>query len=265
MNSEGHEPQLSDITLEQYLLGELPRKEMAATKRLLERDEKLRNRLEELERSNLEILEQYPAERMSRRIQSKLDPQPPTTNIFQSWPMKAFVGAAALVLLVLLLPHDFDSVRPGETTSTERLKGQEPHLKLFRKTPDGSEGLEDGARVVAGDIIRIAYLAAGHPYGLIVSVDGKGAVTLHVPHQGSRSVRLENDGEVLLDFALELDDAPRWERFFFVTCDTPFDVAPVLEAARQIKIDRPVDQAEKLDLPDDLDQFVISLEKGAKP
>jgi hypothetical protein len=265
MNSEGNEPQLPDITLEQYLLGELPRKEMAATKRLLERDEKLRSRLEELERSNREILDRHPAEGMSRRIESKLGPQPSAMHFLQPWTMKALVGAAALVLLVFLLPHDFDSIRPGGTTSTERLKGQEPHLKLFRKTPEASEELEDGARVVAGDVIRIAYLAAGQPYGIIISVDGKGAVTLHVPHRGRRSVRLENDGEVLLDFALELDDAPRWERFFFVTGRTPFDVAPILEAAKDIDLDVSVDRPERLDLPSDLAQFVISLEKGTKP
>ncbi len=265
MNSEGHEPQPPDITLEQYLLGELPRSEMAALKRLIERDERLRSRLEKLGRSNEEILERYPAELMSRQIQSKLGRRPTHAHLLRPWTMKALVGAAALVLLVFLLPHDFDSFRPGETTSTERLKGQEPQMRLFRKTPGGSESLGDGARAVPGDIIRIAYLAAGRPYGLIVSVDGRGTVTLHVPHQGNRSVRLENDGEVLLDFALELDDAPRWERFFFVTGDTPFNAAPVLEAAKQVDIDGAVDQAEKLDLPDDLDQFVISLEKGPKP
>jgi hypothetical protein len=144
----------------------------------------------------------------------------------------------------------------------ERIKGQGPQLKLYRKTADGSEALEDGTRVFRGDVVRIGYQAAGRAYGVIVSVDGRGTVTLHLPHQGKQSVPLENDGQVLLDFALELDDAPRWERFYFVTSDASFDATPVLRAARQIDIKRPVDQAEKLILPKDLHQFVISLEKG---
>jgi hypothetical protein len=64
---------------------------------------------------------------------------------------------------------------------------------------------------------------------------------------------------------LELDDAPRWERFYFITGNAPFDVAPVLQAANRIDIESPLDRAEKLDLPKDLDQFVVSLEKGTKP
>ena len=38
---------------------------------------------------------------------------------------------------------------------------------------------------------------------------------------------------MLLDQAYELDDAPRWERFYFVTGDTPFAVAPIVDAARR--------------------------------
>jgi hypothetical protein len=95
-----------------------------------------------------------------------------------------------------------------------------------------------------------------------LSVDGRGTATLHLPHQGNRSVRLENEGAVLLDFALELDDTPRWERFYFVCSNTAFDVAPVFKAAEQIDVERTVDQAERLDLPEGLEQFVVSLEKG---
>ena len=36
----------------------------------------------------------------------------------------------------------------------------------------------------------------------------------------------------------------------------------ILSAAKQIDVEKAVDQAERLDLPDDLDQFVVSLEKG---
>ena len=71
-------------------------------------------------------------------------------------------------------------------------------------------------------------------------------------------------GTVVHPLALELDDAPRWERFYFVTGDAPFETAPVVGAASQIDIEKTVDQPEKLDLPEDLDQFVVSLEKGIR-
>lgn len=270
MNLEGRERWLPDITLEQYLLGELPEKEMAEAKRLVEEDEEHRMRIDALERSNREILERYPADFMSRRIRSKLEGQHRRQTsgklLFLPRSVTPLVGAAvALVLLFIVLPENFISWRPGEDASMEQVKGQGPQLKLYRKTPDGSEALEDGTRVFEGDVIRIGYQAAGRAYGVILSVDGRRTVTLHQPQQGNRSVRLINNGQILLDFALELDDSARWERFYFVTADAPFDVTPILEAAKQVDIERPVDRPDKLDLPKGLDQFVVSLEKGTKP
>jgi hypothetical protein len=143
-----------------------------------------------------------------------------------------------------------------------RTKGQGPSIKIYRKTPEGSQSLEDGATAYRGDVIRLGYQAAGRSYGVILSVDGFGKATLHLPQKGTRAARLNTDGRVLLDFALELDDAPSWERFYFVTGDDPFDVSPILEAVRQVELDRPVDLPDDLALPEVLEQFVISLEKG---
>jgi hypothetical protein len=266
MNPDGRRRRISDITLERYLLGELPDREMAETKRVLEEDEESRARFRALKRSNREILDQYPPDFMGRQIQSRLDRQDEQSSkkgFFTPWPMAAFMGAAAATLLLLaFLPPELITSRPVENVSTEQIKGHGPNLKLYRKTPDGSEALKDGARAHPGDVIRIGYQAAGHPYGVIVSVDGRGAATLHLPDGGNRSARLQNQGQVLLDFALELDNAPGWERYYFVTSDAPFEVAPVVRAAEQIDIERPVDRPEKLNLSKDLDQFVVSLKKG---
>jgi len=38
---------------------------------------------------------------------------------------------------------------------------------------------------------------------------------------------------VFLDFAYELDDAPRWEAFYFVASDAPFDLEPIRQAVRR--------------------------------
>jgi hypothetical protein len=118
--------------------------------------------------------------------------------------------------------------------STDRIKGLEPTLLLFRKTPQGSEMLQDGAVARPGDLIRIGYRAAGHAWGVILSVDGRGVVTQHLPRDGGQAARLSAESQVLLDFAYELDDAPRWERFYFVAGPAPFDATPVIEAARGV-------------------------------
>jgi hypothetical protein len=266
MNPDERHRRIPDIKLEQYLLGELTAEELAEMKQILDGDAESRARLAALEQSNREILEQYPADVMSRRIQSSLGSvRQPRKRFFPPLPVTAALGAAtALLLLWVVLPANFTTSGPGENPSAERIKGQGPHLMLYRKVGDGSEDLSDGARAYPGDIIRIGYQAAGRLYGVILSVDGRGTATLHLPHEGNRSVRLENEGAVLLDFALELDDAPRWERFYFVCSDTAFDVAPVLRAARQIDVEKAVNQAERLDLPEGLDQFVVSLKKGSQ-
>ena len=84
----------------------------------------------------------------------------------------------------------------------------------------------------ARDVIRLGYQAAGRAFGVIVSMDGRGTVTQHLPATGTAAVALRPGGQVLLDAAYELDNAPRWERFCLVTSERPFDLGVVLDAAR---------------------------------
>jgi hypothetical protein len=105
-----------------------------------------------------------------------------------------------------------------------------PALMLHRRTTNGSEALTPGAAVQEGDQIRVGYRSAGHRYGVILSIDGRGHVTAHLPRTGDRAGALQPAGTVFLDFAYELDDAPRWERFYFVTSESEFAVEPVRRA-----------------------------------
>ncbi len=134
---------------------------------------------------------------------------------------------------------------------------------LFRKTPEGSEVIGDGALAHAGDQIRIGYRAAGRSHGMILSIDGRGVVTRHFPRQGRQAAQLTAKGLVLLDHAYELDDAPRWERFYLVSSRQPFDVAPVLEAARTAAASAGTNPPPALALPASLDQSGLVLIKEA--
>ena len=134
-----------------------------------------------------------------------------------------------------------------------------PALAVYRKTNTGSETLNDGAIAHRGDLIRLGYRAAGKPYGVILSIDGRGAVTMHLPPNGEQAASLQNEPTVLLDKAYELDDAPRWERFYFVTGETSFLVQPVMDAARRAaSSSRP---QPKLELPKGLEQSIFLLQK----
>ena len=105
-------------------------------------------------------------------------------------------------------------------------QGPAAGLSLFRKTANGSETLADGDVAREGDVIRIGYHAVGRRYGVIVSLDGRGGVTRHLPERGATAAPLAPSEVVLLAHAYELDDAPAWERFFFVTADAPFRSRP---------------------------------------
>jgi len=271
MNRETRQAPVADIKLERYVLGELPEAEMAQLSRLLEEDAALRARLDALERSDLEIRERYPASQMAGLVRARLwearrrEPAASKAGVLRLWPAVASLAAAALLVLTVLPEGFFTGPGADVPLATEevvRIKGLPPQVQLFRKTEDGSERLADGARARAGDLIRVAYQAAGRPFGVIVSLDGRGAATLHLPQEGQQAARLGSSGSVLLDFAYELDDAPRWERFYFVTGETDFAVAPVLEAVARLGTGSPISTPDALALPEGLEQFIISLDKG---
>jgi len=237
-------PRVPDLILERYRLGELPRAEAEGLERRLGEDAGLRARLQALERSDAEIRRRYPpawlAERVRLRLAAPVAKGPrPRAAFARRWAVPLAAAAAAMVLLVLAPqlggpPSGKPAVRPPMVAdSGDRIKGLKPALQLFRKTPDGSETLADGDLVRAGDLIRVGYRAAGRGFGVIVSIDGRGSVTVHLPVRGDQAAAFARGETVLLDHAYQLDDAPRFERFHFVTAQAPFAVATVVDAARR--------------------------------
>jgi hypothetical protein len=88
-------------------------------------------------------------------------------------------------------------------------------------------------------------------------------VTLHLPPSGDRAARLSLEA-TLLDQAYELDDAPGWERFYFVTGETPFPVAPVMDAARKASAGGARRAPALLPVAPELSQSTFSIQKEVK-
>ena len=261
-----------DILLERYRLGELPPGETARLEDRIRRDAALRRRLDALGRSDEEIRRRYPPENLAARIQERLDAQSHARAVRRRstayWAVPLAV-AALVTLAVVVVPRSAEDPAaraPGETTGTgaDRIKGLSPALALYRRTAQGSETLADGAVARAGDLLRVGYRAAGKQYGVILSIDGRGGVTVHLPPQADRAAPLQRDGTVLLDQAYELDDAPEWERFYFITGDAPFAVAPILDAARGAAASHHSPPS-AIPLPHDLEQSTFSVQKEARP
>ena len=268
------DPPIPDIILERYRLNELPASDAARVVDRLRRDADLRARLEMLEQSDEDIRRAHLLDDLARAVHSRAAAASAgsaraTKPSIAYWLAPAAV-VVGLMLLIAVVPRP---AGPGNGTRTtagvtrdsgDRIKGLGPALTLYRRTADGGETLADGAIARPGDVVRVGYRAAGKPYGVILSIDGRGGVTVHLPARGDGAVPLKADSTVLLDTAYELDDAPRWERFYFITGDTVFAVPPIVEAARAVAASTSATPP-PLVLPSGLHQATFSLQKEARP
>jgi hypothetical protein len=246
------ENDVRDWQLERHLLGELPSVDRETLARALLDEASLARRARDLEESNREILAAHPPRVAAAIICERLRLE---------WPpvwrrsLVALATSVAVLLVGSALWHG-----PQDPLDTNRIKGLRPSLLVFRHTPVGDEVLPDRALARAGDVVQLTYQAAGQRYGVIVSLDGRGVVTVHHPQQGSRAARLSAGKPVRLASAYRLDDAPGWERFILVTSNEGFDVATVVEAARLTGTE-PGAAFLRLTLPEGLDQSSFTLTK----
>jgi hypothetical protein len=179
----------------------------------------------------------------------------------------AVPAALAATLLVLLLRPGIWPPGAGDATDccADRPKGTAASLMIYRNTPSGSETLADNDAARTGDVVRIGYRAADGGFGAIVSVDGRGVLTRHLPVDGDQAAPLEPARLVLLDRAFELDDAPTVERFYFITAPSRFEMPAVLDAVRRASSDIGRGVSQPLALPDGFTHVVFSLRKDSRP
>ena len=252
-----------DWQLERFRLGELPPQDDAAVREAAGHDETVRNRLADLDRSDREILASHPPGLVTAAIRARVGRSSEAPPRLRPALAVAASAAAIIVALSVLVPSWRWPVTTDERADDTRIKGLRPSLMLYRQGHPSPEPLADGALVRAHDVVQVLYVAAGRRYGVVVSFDGRGAVTVHLPVGEPRAAELTAGRPTPLATAYELDDAPAFERFFFVTSGTLFDVATVTEAVRRIA-SRDVDhgpQATRLDLPPTFEQTSFTLRK----
>lgn len=224
--------QVPDWQLERHLLDELPRAEAEAVRDAALRED-VRARLCAIERSTEHTLRQHPPADVAASIRVRLaatterDVRRPTRHRRL---LALAVTAAAIAGVAVVAPRDST---PPEIADITRAKGGTSGLLVYRNAGGaGAERLRSGSVARHQDLVQLAYQVAGRRHGVIVSVDGAGVVTRHLPATGTSSVLLEAGAQVPLPDAYQLDDSPGYERFILVTSDQPFAVAVVIEAAR---------------------------------
>ncbi|HEY1814759.1 MAG TPA: hypothetical protein VGG74_20575 [Kofleriaceae bacterium] len=156
-----------------------------------------------------------------------------------------------------------EDVRPPVADDDDgvRAKGK-ARLLAFRQNGDQAEALEQDALVHAGDVIQLRYNAGGKHYGVIASVDGAGGVTLHFPasEDAPAEATAVAPETTALPEAYALDDAPKFERFFFITANHPIDLHQSMDAIRALA-HRDDSADARLELPAGLRQSSLRLLK----
>jgi hypothetical protein len=274
MRNDPEARDVPDILLEQYRLNELTPEDAGRVRRALDTDPVLRERLTTFERSDLEIARTYPPAWLAERIRERQAREhvdgPGRTRSERRWvlPLALTAAAATIAFTVpVILPRAGRTGGDAVATSSgdDRVKGLRPSLLVYRRTDRGSETLADGASVHPGDVVRLGYAPADRTHGVILSIDTRGTVTVHLPTAGNQAAVLAHERVNLLDTAFELDDVPGWERFYFIASDTVFEVAPIVDAVRRTGASASDVRRNALSMPREFDQFVFLLQKEVKP
>jgi hypothetical protein len=224
-----------DWLVERLAAGELPEaqaRELRAALRAAGEED----RLSALAASHAEILASLPPGEVVTEIERRAlagERRVPARRVRPLLTLSfAATCAAGLAVFLSVREHGGPEPRtppPGLGAENIEIKGLAPSLRVYRKTRSGSELLRADAVVRKGDNLQVRYVAAAKRFGVIASVDARGAVTLHLPESPGVAVALDHHGERALPHAYELDDSPDFERFIFVTSDRPFATTEVVQ------------------------------------
>ncbi len=151
-----------------------------------------------------------------------LSPAPPRPARRWRWALApAALACAAAVWLALPLVTD-PTGRPAVRT-----KGQST-LVAYHVTAGGQRAIGPDTVLGPGDEVRLGLTVDRAAHVVLVSVDGRRGLTVHLPRDGAGSVLYLPGPVERLHEAFVLDDAPGFERFFLVRRPEPFLVAPVI-------------------------------------
>jgi len=248
---------IPDWKLERYLTGDLPESEMREIREMEATDEIFAGRVKMLREDNRAILKKMPFERLSEKMEARELGSGRGMNgagmngagNVVSFKFVKIAAAAALVLAVVSVAlfsqreiglaqsaNDGAQVMDvamadaaltgdnafGEASDT-RIKGLNARMEVWKKTGDSAVQLANLSEVREGDEIQLRYAVPEKCFGMLFSLDGNGTLTMHMG-DGSQAIALEPGKMTTLPFAYKLDNAPKFEKFFFVTSRDSFDV-----------------------------------------
>ncbi len=244
---------IPDWKLEKYLTGDLPAEEMREIREMEATDEIFAGRVKMLREDNAAILKRLPFEKLSEKIAM----MPGRSNadvgntVRVNFKLVKLAAAAALVLAVMTvavfgqrsLSEQSGTVLANNASNADgsqvmevamagvseagdddvRIKGLSARMEVWKKTGDSAVQMENLGEAHEGDEIQLRYAVAEKCFGLLFSMDGNGTITMHMG-QENRAVELEPGKMTTLPFAYKLDNAPKFEKFFFLTSKSEFEL-----------------------------------------
>ena len=251
---------IPDWKLERFLTGDLPEEEMNKLRELEANDAVFANRVKMLREDNKAILNKLPFETLAANLGTDAAEEgranlgtgaagTAAKNVVKNaarFTLVKFAAAAMFVFAVALVAFfaqretsvmnervgsDVANVNGSQNTqvalaeneSDTRIKGLDARMEVWKKTSAGIVQLNDLDSVGEGDEIQLRYAVPEKCFGLLFSMDGNGALTLHMGN-GVKAIELAPGKMNSLPFAYKLDDAPYFEKFFFVTSPKEFAV-----------------------------------------
>jgi len=237
---------IPDWKLERFLTGDLPEEELNKLRELEANDAVFANRVKMLREDNKAILSKLPFETLAANLGTVTETAGTAAKNAPRFTLVKFAAAAMFVFAVALVAFfaqretsvmnervggDVANVNGSqntlfalaETQSDTRIKGLDARMEVWKKTPAGIVQLNDLDSVGEGDEIQLRYAVPEKCFGLLFSMDGNGALTLHMGN-GVKAIELAPGKMNSLPFAYKLDDAPYFEKFFFVTSPKEFAV-----------------------------------------
>ncbi len=218
---------IPDWKLERFLTGDLPDEEMKEIQNLEKKDAFLARQLQALRENNKVILEELPFENLVEKL--------PKTK--KQWNFNfgklaiaavfilALTLSCVLVNFILKTPANenvMEKMQVAVHTET-RVKGFDARIEIWKKTETGIIQLENLDEVKEGDEVQVRYSVPEKCFGILFSMDGNGNLTQHMGN-AEKAIALLPGKIQSLPFAYKLDNAPHFEKFFFVTAKKEFSV-----------------------------------------
>ncbi len=226
---------ISDFKLERYLLGELPEKEMRELQERELSDEIFAARVREMREQGKRFL----AENPFAALDDKLEDLGRRENVteFRGVNTLWLKVAAALVIALgvfsmVVLNRDvatYDNhsasmeVAMADVDNGTRIKGMQATLEVWKKTGDSAVQMVNLGNAYEGDEIQLRYRVPQKCFGMLISMDGNGTITMHMG-EGDKAIELEPGKMTTLPFAYKLDNAPKFEKFFLLTSQNSFGI-----------------------------------------